>query len=181
MYDYDSNTILPDQIKNTSERNQIWYNQSLQTYLQYFSFHPKLYITDNKRPREVKNNILNNNINFQLVTPNLHQTNAPKKEIGKLKNYCIYSICSAYPKFKMHLTVSPTSLPWVTMISPISQAVKMSLEPNLFPPSELIANTLEQPPRVIPPGDDSISETYHTCLKNIFSLNLRGHGHTSYD
>ena len=46
---------------------------------------------------------MNNNIELQLVPPNLHRTNAAEKEIGIFKDHFISGLTTVHPSFPLHL------------------------------------------------------------------------------
>lgn len=77
MYDYDSNAILAEAIKNrqaASIKNAVL---NLTQVLQARGAKPNLYILDNEASLDLKTSLKKNDITFELVPPHIiHQHNA---------------------------------------------------------------------------------------------------------
>ena len=58
---------------------------------------------ENECSSTVKSYLNNNNIELQIVPPNLHRTNAAEKEIGLFKDHFISGLATVHPSFPLHL------------------------------------------------------------------------------
>ena len=85
-YDFDSNGILTDTIKNRYEGEIIRaYNEGHKDLLQQV-LRPLLQKLDNKASAGLKIFMRGKAVYFQLVSPHLHQINATKRAIETIKN-----------------------------------------------------------------------------------------------
>ena len=85
LYDYDSNAIPTERLKNntTSElvRAQMWITQ----YLLDCGLNTKALLIDNKCPEDLKSFYRANSTEFQLCPPNDHRKNQAEKAIDSCK------------------------------------------------------------------------------------------------
>jgi hypothetical protein len=103
LYDHDSNAILAEPIKSRSESELLRAYTKLHAYLSERGLKPSFQMLDNECPAALKKFMTANDINFQLVPPYLHHTNAAEKAIGIYKDHLIAGLSSCDPNFPMHL------------------------------------------------------------------------------
>ena len=103
LHEYDSNAILAEPMKNSSEAELVRSYNTLHEYLCLRGLNPTLHVLDNECPTGLKKFMTKANENFQLVPLQRHRTNHAKKAIGTFKEPLIASICSYDPRFPMHL------------------------------------------------------------------------------
>ena len=58
---------------------------------------------DNECSDLVMNFLQQNNLELQLVPPNIHRTNAAEKAIGTFKDHFITGLATVHPEFPFHL------------------------------------------------------------------------------
>ena len=100
IYDYDSNTILQEPLKNRTagEIKCAW--SFIHAKPSAAGVAPSLYILDNEISTELKTKIEKNNIQFQLVPPHIHHRNAAERAIQTFKHHflCTLATCDKnYP------------------------------------------------------------------------------------
>ena len=76
MYDWDSNAILGEPMKNRTKEEIVRAIQQLYKYLKSRGISPKLHILDNEASKKLKQCITTNNTKYQLAPPSNHRTNA---------------------------------------------------------------------------------------------------------
>ena len=103
LYHYDTNAILAKALKSRAEQELVNAQEYLHKYLKARGFQPEVQILDNECPEGLKNYFRTNNIQFQLVPPNLHRNNLAEKAIGTFNDHLIAGLSSADPDFPMHL------------------------------------------------------------------------------
>ena len=79
VYDHNSNAILAEPFKSRSSEHLLAATAKTQIFLRERGIHPKIHIVDNKCSQMVRFYLKNNNIELQLVPPNLHLINAAEK------------------------------------------------------------------------------------------------------
>ena len=87
----------------------------MHNYLKVQGLRPKMHVMDNECPSNVKDFLTTNNVDFQLVPPYAHRTNAAKKAISTFKGHFIAGLCSVDPRFPMHLWCRLLSLATTTL------------------------------------------------------------------
>ena len=102
-YDHDSNAILAEPIKTRSADALLQAMKKIHQYLSERGLHPALQILDNECPAVLKQFFKQENVQYQLVPPNLHRNNAAEKAIGTFKDHFVTIMCSVDPRFPMHL------------------------------------------------------------------------------
>jgi hypothetical protein len=103
LYDYDSNAILAEPIKNRKAASILEAYKKMHTTLKSKGMTPKLQILDNECSNLLKAYFNNNNIKYQLAPPGQHRTNAAERAIRTFKNHFIAGLCSVDEFFPMHL------------------------------------------------------------------------------
>jgi hypothetical protein len=103
LYDYDSNAILAEPLKSKSEGEMIRAYTKLHEYLSGRGLKPRLQKLDNECPAGLKRFMTQNEVDFQLVPPHIHQRNSAKRAISSWKDHFIASLSSTDKQFPMHL------------------------------------------------------------------------------
>ena len=103
LYDYTTNAILVEPIKDTSEKTMIDTFKTMIAKLTKKGFKPVLNIIDNVATKAIKNFLETNNIDMQLVEPHNHRVNAAERAIQTFKNHFIAGLCTTDEKFPAQL------------------------------------------------------------------------------
>jgi hypothetical protein len=103
IYDYDSNAILCEPMKNCSDSEALRAYASLYQQLTQHGHKPALNIMDNEASAAIKRAITANGARYQLVEPNNHRVNAAERAIRPFKNHFIAGLCSTDPRFPIAL------------------------------------------------------------------------------
>ena len=103
LYDYDSNAILTEAIKNRTGPELLRAYTKLHQYLVQRGFQPQVHWLDNEASSAMKAYDTTNSIQYQLVPPHMHRRNAAERAIRTWKNHFTAGICSTNSKFPMHL------------------------------------------------------------------------------
>ena len=99
VYDYDSNAILTEPIKNRQAASIRDGFNKIVNRLKERGAKPKLYILDNEISGEFKSALKKHKVDFQLAPPNQHRRNAAERAIQTFKNHFLAGIASTNPKF----------------------------------------------------------------------------------
>ena len=91
VYDHNSNAILTKSLKSWSAEHLLAATDKMHIFLRERGVHPKIHIMENECSSTVQSYLKNNNIELQVVPPNLHRTNAEEKAIGIFKDHFIYT------------------------------------------------------------------------------------------
>ena len=75
MYDYDSNTILVEPIRNRQAATIRYAFLNIHKVLKNRGSDPKVYIMDNKFSSDLKEAMKKYEIDFQLAPPHMHRQN----------------------------------------------------------------------------------------------------------
>jgi hypothetical protein len=103
VYDYDSNHILAEPLKSRSEHELVRAYTKLHTKLTVCGLHPLLQKLDNECPAGLKKFMKTEGVDYQLVPPHVHRTNAARRAIGIWKDHFVAGLSSTDPAFPMHL------------------------------------------------------------------------------
>ena len=103
MYDYDSNSILSEPIKNRSENELIRAFNKLHDFLLSKGCKPKFHKLDNECSAALQSALEMKQVKFQLAPPHLHRTNAAERAIRTFKDHLLAGLASVDPDFPMHL------------------------------------------------------------------------------
>jgi hypothetical protein len=103
LYDYDSNAILAEPMKNRGDAEMIRAYTKLHTYLCSRGLQPKFQILDNEASQAIQDVMTSNNIDFQLAPPHMHRRNAAERAIRTFKNHFIAGLSSVDPNFPLQL------------------------------------------------------------------------------
>ena len=98
-YDYDSNAILAEPLKNrtSGEIKRAWL--VLFEKLKRNGNAPKIYIMDNEASHELKQACKKYNLAYQLVPPHMHRRNAAERAIQSFKNHFLALLATCDPNF----------------------------------------------------------------------------------
>jgi hypothetical protein len=103
LYDYDSNAILAQPIKDRTAPELLKAFQVMEQELVARGLRPKLMKLDNEASKLLKTYLHQQNITFQLVPPYSHRRNSAEREIRSFKDHLIAGLCSTDKSFPMHL------------------------------------------------------------------------------
>jgi hypothetical protein len=103
LYDYDSNAILAQPIKDRTTPAFLRAFQVMEQELVARGLKPKLMKLEIEVSTLLKTYLHQQNNTFKLVPPYSHIQNAAKRAIRSLKDYLIAGICSTDKSFPMHL------------------------------------------------------------------------------
>jgi hypothetical protein len=103
LYDYDSNAILAKAMPNRTATAILTAYKALHGDLVAAGRRPKLQRLDNECSEPLKQFFVSENITYQLVPPGVHRRNPAERAIRTFKNHFIAGLCTADPKFPLHL------------------------------------------------------------------------------
>jgi hypothetical protein len=103
LYDYDSNAILAQPIKDRTAPALLRAFQVMEQELVARGLKPKLMKLDNEASKLLKTYLRQQNITFQLVPPYSHRRNSAERAIRSFKDHLIAGLCSTDKSFPMHL------------------------------------------------------------------------------
>jgi hypothetical protein len=103
LYDYDSNAILAQPIKDRTTPELLRAFQVMEQELVDRGLKPKLMKLDNKASKMLKTYLHQKNITFQLVPPYSHRRHSAETPIRSFKDHLIAGLCSTDKSFPMHL------------------------------------------------------------------------------
>jgi hypothetical protein len=102
LYDYESNTILAQPIKDRTALELLRAFKIMEQELVTRGLKPKLMKLENVASK-LKTYLHQQNITFKLVPPYIHRRNASERAIRSFKDHLINGICSTDKSFPMHL------------------------------------------------------------------------------
>ena len=103
LYDHDSNAILEEPLTSCSERKLHRSTRVLHSYLSANGLTPQYQMLDNECPGGLKQFLHDSSVNFQLVPPHLHCTNASERAIQTYKDHLVAGLSSCNPNSPLHL------------------------------------------------------------------------------
>ena len=103
LYDYDTNAILTEPLRNRTGGEILRGYKKLHQYLVQRGYNPRTHWLDNEASAALKAYNTNNTIEYQLVPPHNHRRNAAERAIRTWKNHFTAGLCSTDDKFPMHL------------------------------------------------------------------------------
>ena len=103
VYDYDSNSILAVLLPNCRSESILEAYQIAHTQLCAVGLRLKLQHLDNEASQALKDFLVAEDVDFQLVLPHVHCCNATKHAIHTFKNHFIAGLCSTDQHFPFHL------------------------------------------------------------------------------
>ena len=102
MYDYNSNAILTEPLKNNTTYELVRAQTRFTQYLLDRGLKPKALRIDNECPKALKRFSRSNNIDFQLYPPNDHRTNQAEKAINTWKCHFLAGLSGVDPNLPLH-------------------------------------------------------------------------------
>jgi hypothetical protein len=103
LYDYDSNAILSQPIKDRTAPELLKAFQIREQELVARGLKPKLMKLDNEASKLLKTYLHQQDITFQLVPPYSHRRNSAERAIRSFKDHLIAGLCSTEKSFPMHM------------------------------------------------------------------------------
>jgi hypothetical protein len=103
LYDYDSNAILAQPIKDSTAPELLRAFQVMEQELVARGLRPKLMKLDNDASKLLKTYLHQQDIIFKLVPPYIHRRNSAEREVRSFKDHLIAGLCSTDKSFPMHL------------------------------------------------------------------------------
>jgi hypothetical protein len=103
LYDYDSNTILAQPIKDRTAPELLKAFHFMEQELVARGLKPKLMKLDNEASKLLESYLHQQYITFQLVPPYIHRRNSAERAIRSFKDHLIAILCSTDKSFPMHL------------------------------------------------------------------------------
>ena len=103
LYDYDSNAILAEPLKNRKAETILAAYEKMHKFLKSKGMKPKIQVLDNECSQQLKDYMTKNNIKYQLATPGQHRANAAERAIRTFKNHFVAGLCSTDEHFPLHL------------------------------------------------------------------------------
>jgi len=103
LYDYDSNSILAEPLKDRKANTILAAYKVLHARLCAAGCKPRLQRLDNECSDILKEFMSDQDIDFQLVPPGIHRRNAAERAIRTWKNHFIAGLCSTDPQCPFHL------------------------------------------------------------------------------
>ena len=97
MYDYNSNAILSETIKNKQAATICDAFLKIHKVLKAIGSEPKVYIMNNKCSSDLKEDMKKYEIDFQLDPPHIHRQNAAEQALRTYKNHFISGFSTTYP------------------------------------------------------------------------------------
>ena len=147
MYDYDSNAILAEPIRNRTGPEIVRACTTLHSLLIKRGLQPKFHMLDNEASLALQAAITNNNIEFQLAPPHIHRRNAAERAIRTFKNHFIAGLCSTDSNFPMHLwcRLIPQALLTLNLLRPSRINPTLSAEAQLNGAYDFMKHPLAPP------------------------------------
>jgi hypothetical protein len=103
LYDYDSNAVLAQTIKDRTAPELLKAFQFMEQELVARGLKSKLMKLDNEASKLLKSYLHQQDITFQLVPPYIHRRNSAERAIRSFKDHLIAGLCSTDKYFPMHL------------------------------------------------------------------------------
>ena len=117
LYDYKSNAILTEPLKNNTTPELMRAQTRLTQYLLDRGIKPTSLRIDNECPKALKLFFRANSIDFQLCLPNYHCTNKAEKAIDAWKCHFLVGISGLHPNFPLHL--------WCRLLPQVTQTLNL--------------------------------------------------------
>ena len=103
LYDYDTNSIHAEPLKNRSTSELTNAYSKIYKVLTNAGCQPRIHTLDNEAPSELLSLIEENNCTYEIVPPHIHRRNAAERAIRTFKNHFIAGISSVDPDFPLSL------------------------------------------------------------------------------
>jgi hypothetical protein len=134
LYDYDSNAILAQPIKNRTAPELLKAFQFMEQELVARGLKPKLMKLDNEASKLLKDYLYQQDITFQLVPPYSRRRNSAEGAIRSFKDHLIAVLCSTDKSFPMHLwdRILPQAVMTLNMLRISRPNPKLSAATHIF-------------------------------------------------
>jgi hypothetical protein len=134
LYDYDSNAILAQPIKDRTAPELLKAFQFMEQELVARGLKPKLVKLDNEASKLLKNYLYQQDIAFKLVPPYSHRRNSAERAIRSFKDRLIAGLCSTDKSFPMHLwdRILPQAVMALNMLRTSRLNPKLSAATHIF-------------------------------------------------
>jgi hypothetical protein len=134
LYDYDSNAILAQPIKDRTAPELLKAFQIMEQELVARGLKPKLMKLDNEASKLLKTYLHQQDITFQLVSPYSHRRNSAERAIRSFKDHLIAGLCSTDKSFPMHLwdRLLPQAIITLNMLRTSRINPKLSAATHIF-------------------------------------------------
>ena len=97
VYDYELENILVDPMKSRTAAEHTRAYKLVFNHLTSRSFRPKLQKLDNEASVILKDFLIDNGVDFQLIPAGIHRRNAAERAIQISKNHFIANLCGTDP------------------------------------------------------------------------------------
>ena len=101
LYDYNSNAIILQPLRNRSAQEIQCVFTSVHAYLVVRGLRPRLHTLDNEASTSLKDFLTTKNIEYQLAPPHIHRRNSAEHAIQTFKNHFIAGLSSTDPNFPL--------------------------------------------------------------------------------
>jgi hypothetical protein len=134
LYDYDSNAILAQPIKDLTAPELLKAFQFMEQELVAKGLTPKLMKLDNEASKLLKDYLYQQDITFQLVPPYSHRRNSAERAIRSFKDHLIAGLCSTDRSLPMHLwdRILPQAVITLNMLRSSRINPKLSAATHIF-------------------------------------------------
>jgi hypothetical protein len=134
LYDYDSNAILAQPIKDRTAPELLKAFQVMEQELVSRGLKPKLMKLDNEASKLLKEYLHQQDITFQLVPPYSHRRNSAEWAIISFKDHLIAGLCSTDKSFPIHLwdRILPQAVMKLNMLRTSRINPKLSAATHIF-------------------------------------------------
>lgn len=102
-YAYDCNAILAEPLKSRTGDELTKAYGKIHALLTQRGFRPQLQKLDNEAPASLKQFLIEQSVDYQLVPPHVHRRNSAERAISTFKDHFLAGLCSANSKFPVHL------------------------------------------------------------------------------
>jgi hypothetical protein len=133
-YDYDSNSILAQPIKDRTAPELLKAVQFMEQELVARGLKPKLMKLDNEASKLLKAYLHQQDITFQSVPPYSHRRNSAERAIRSFKDHLIAGLCLTDKSFPMHLwdRLLPQAVMTLNMLITLRINPKLSAATHIF-------------------------------------------------
>jgi hypothetical protein len=134
LYDYDSNAILAQPIKDRTAPELLKAFQVMEQELVARCLKPKLMKLDNEASKFLRMYLHQQDITFQLVPSYSHRRNLAERAIRSFKDHLIAGLCSTGKSFPMHLwdRLLPQAVMTLNMLRTSRINLKLSAATHIF-------------------------------------------------
>jgi hypothetical protein len=134
LYEYDSNAILAQPIKDRTAPELMKAFQIMEQILVARGLKPKLMKLDNEASKLLKTYLHQQDITFQLVPPYSHKRNSAERAIRSFKDHLIAGLCTTDKSFPMHLwdRLLPQAVITLNMLRTSRINPKLSASTHIF-------------------------------------------------